>query len=78
MRAIALLDLRPRLAELRLPVLVITGERDGTIPPRNQNQMARRIPGAVQVVIPEAGHGVVIEQPDRVNQELLAFLRPPV
>ncbi|HNZ12257.1 MAG TPA: alpha/beta hydrolase [Anaerolineaceae bacterium] len=78
MRAIALLDLRPRLAELRLPVLVITGERDGTIPPRNQTQMARRIPGAVQVVIPDAGHGVVIEQPDRVNQELLAFLRPSV
>jgi len=77
MRAIALLDPRPRLPELHLPVLVITGERDGTIPPRNQARMARRIPGARQVVIPAAGHAVMVEQTDRVNQELLGFLDSP-
>ena len=36
--------------------------------------MASRIPGAVNVVVLNAGHGVNVDQPDAVNAAFGAFL----
>ena len=36
--------------------------------------MAAKLPRARHVVIPDAGHIVNIEQPERFDRELLAFL----
>jgi pimeloyl-ACP methyl ester carboxylesterase len=74
MRALALFDSRKRLAEIGVPTLVITGERDTTVPPPRQKLLVAGIPGARQVVIPGAGHAVSVEQPEAFNRELLAFL----
>ncbi|HHY89944.1 MAG TPA: alpha/beta hydrolase [Chloroflexi bacterium] len=71
---LALLDLRSRLREISMPVLVITGERDSTVPVENQSELARSIPGAQHVVIPDAGHAVVVDQVERFNRVLLEFL----
>ncbi len=68
-------DVRRRLKEIGIPTLVITGERDNTVPAPIQTEMANGIPGALQVFIPDGGHAVIVDQPERFNQELLAFLK---
>jgi len=75
MRALALFDSRKRLAEVRIPTLVITGDRDTTVPPPRQKLLVEGISGARQVVIPNAGHAVSVEQPEAFNRELVAFLQ---
>ncbi len=74
MRQLGLFDARRRLKELSVSTLVITGEQDNTVPVPIQTEMANGIRGAGQVVIPNSGHAVIIDQPDRFNRELLAFL----
>jgi 2-succinyl-6-hydroxy-2,4-cyclohexadiene-1-carboxylate synthase len=54
-----------RLSELRMPVVLIAGERDQkyvTIAER----MAERIPNAQVVTVPGAGHAVHLEAPDLI------------
>jgi pimeloyl-ACP methyl ester carboxylesterase len=36
--------------------------------------MARKIPGAVKVVLPGAGHAANIDQPEAFNRAMLSFL----
>lgn len=73
MRSLARVDTRPRLAEIQAPTLIVTGERDTTVPPELQAELASSIPGARRVVIPDAGHAVTADQPDRFNQVLIDF-----
>ena len=69
------LDIRDRLAAIQAPTLIMVGEKDQLKTPAYSAHLAARIPNACSVVIPGAGHAVVIEQPDAVNAELEAFLR---
>jgi pimeloyl-ACP methyl ester carboxylesterase len=55
MRALARFNVLHRLGEIHVPTLVITGELDGTVSPKNQRILADRIPNARQEVIPGAG-----------------------
>jgi len=74
MRSIAKFNVQKRLSEIHSPTLVITGENDSTIPARNQRRMAERIPGALHIIIKNAGHAVTIDQPDLFNSCVLSFL----
>lgn len=76
MRAIALFDVRKRLAEINLPTLVISGALDATVPLDNQMELVERIPEAKHVIIPDARHAVVADQPEKFNAAMLYFLQP--
>jgi len=45
------------LAGLKLPVLLVHGDRDVLVPPADSLALAGRIPGAVMEIVPGAGHG---------------------
>lgn len=75
MKAIAKFNVQNRLPEIRCPTLVITGENDTTIPARDQARMAKHIPNARQVVIKDAGHAVIVDQPAIFNRHVLDFLQ---
>lgn len=75
MRALARFNIHHRLKEITSPTLVITGEKDSTIPPAAQHSMAEAIPGARQVIIPGGGHGVSADQPEAFNRILIDFLK---
>jgi pimeloyl-ACP methyl ester carboxylesterase len=64
-----------RLQEVRVPVLVVAGERD--LPELRQlaDTVARRITGARLHVIPGSGHMVNLAAPAAFNAALEAFLR---
>jgi pimeloyl-ACP methyl ester carboxylesterase len=74
MRSLGLFDSRKRLAEIKIPTLVITGADDSTVPPSAQTLLAQSIPNARQVVIPKAGHAAAIDQAEAFNHHLLEFL----
>ena len=61
------------LAGIAVPVLLIAGADDTDFLP-GMAYMARKIPGARYEVIADAGHGVNLDQPGRVNALLAEFL----
>ena len=62
------------LEDLRVPALVISGQRDVPGFREMSAVLAARIPGAAQHVVPGAGHMVNMEQPDLVTALLTQFL----
>jgi pimeloyl-ACP methyl ester carboxylesterase len=56
---------------VKVPVTVILGERDMMTPAKAGKTLAAAIPNARTIVLPGAGHMMMVEQPD----ELLAALR---
>lgn len=56
-------DLRPLLASITCPTLVVAGSEDALIPLAEGSQMAAAIPGAQVQIIPAAGHLTNLEQP---------------
>jgi pimeloyl-ACP methyl ester carboxylesterase len=55
-------DTLPSLGTVSVPTLVIVGEEDGPFL-KPARAMAEAIPGAVLVVIPDAGHSPQFENP---------------
>lgn len=74
LRAIGCFNVLHRLGEIQTPTLVVTGERDGTVPPAIQRLLSDGIAGARQITIPQGGHAVTADQPDEFNRILLDFL----
>jgi pimeloyl-ACP methyl ester carboxylesterase len=74
MLSLSLFDSRKRLGEIKAPTLVITGAEDTTVTPARQKLLVDGIPAARQVVIPQAGHAVSVDQSERFNRALLDFL----
>ena len=70
---VARFDLRPRLAEITLPTLVITGSRDLITPPRLGAVVARGMPNADFEVVPHGGHMLMLERRDWLNGRIAAF-----
>lgn len=64
------LDLLP---QIKVPTLIICGDRDVDFLPAAE-YMAQKIPGARKVIIPDAGHGVNIDQPRAFEAAVLDFL----
>ena len=62
------------LERIAVPTLVIAGEEDRVYPPSLARRMAERIRGAQLVVLEGCGHLSNLEQPERFNEALLAFL----
>jgi len=66
-------DFREQLGKIRTPALVISGTHDPATPPADGRFLAQQIPGARYVEL-NAAHLSNIEDQDRFNQELTAFL----
>jgi pimeloyl-ACP methyl ester carboxylesterase len=58
----------------RAPVTVLTGDRDRVVPPRLSAELAAEIPGARLVTVAGAGHAVMLERPDAVNDAITSLL----
>ena len=74
MVSLGLFDARRHLKEITIPTLVISGMNDTTVPLRSQAAMAAGIPGAKHVLLPSAGHAVIVDQPGEFNETLRSFL----
>jgi pimeloyl-ACP methyl ester carboxylesterase len=66
-----------RLADVRVPTLVVVGAEDVEDFLAMADAAAAGIPGARKVVIDGAAHVVALERPEEFNAALLAFLADP-
>jgi pimeloyl-ACP methyl ester carboxylesterase len=57
-----------------VPCAVIIGDRDRLISARRSGELAAQIPGAELVLVPGAGHLVILERPEAVNEAITALL----
>jgi pimeloyl-ACP methyl ester carboxylesterase len=73
-RRLLLDDARPLMRLLRMPVLLLWGERDPLVPLTYARQILEEIPAARLSVVPAAGHVPMWENPEAFNGELLQFL----
>jgi pimeloyl-ACP methyl ester carboxylesterase len=74
--ALAGLDQTGSLEPLRgIPTLVLTGDKDKMIPMEHSDLIVERLPDAEYVVVPDAGHLVLLEKPAEVTDALAALLR---
>ena len=65
-------NLEDRLDEIRVPTLVIVGDRDPLLAP--SRVMQQRIPGCRFVLIKGSGHGTANWRPEAFNKAVLEFL----
>jgi pimeloyl-ACP methyl ester carboxylesterase len=62
------------LSEIRVPALLLAGEKDRNAPPAMMERMAARIPGARYICLAQAGHLANVEQPAAFDAALETFL----
>lgn len=62
------------LSEIRIPALLLCGVADSITPTDEMQQIAKTIPEARYVTIPQAGHMAPLENPQVCNRELRNFL----
>lgn len=63
-----------RLPQIKVPTLVLHGDRDRLVPLANGQMLAARIPGAELVVAPGAAHILTTDAPEFVEREVLRYL----
>lgn len=73
--AIAETDLYESTAQLRLPVLGIAGDDDGSTPPDMVRETTELVPGSEFRLIRGAGHLPCVEKPDEYAEILIGFLK---
>ena len=63
-----------RLAELRMPTLLISGRLDTLVPPQLTRELRRYLPHASYVEIAASGHNPMDETPAEFNRIVRNFL----
>lgn len=67
-------DVMDKVSSVNVPTLVICGQDDAATPPKFARYLAEKIPGAKLCLVEDAGHMVMVEQPQVVNLEIERFL----
>ncbi len=62
------------LARIAAPVAIVRSEYDEFIKPEHAEYLARSIPGAELIQLPDVSHFAPLQRPDNFNQVMLGFL----
>ena len=75
-RAFSETDFRNDLTQIKVPVLVIHGDADKTVPIEvSGERMATALPNAQYLVYEGAPHGLFVTEKDRLNDDLVTFVQ---
>ena len=67
-------DFRDRLPDVKVPTLIVWGEKDSIIPTRDADEFERLIEDSRKVVMKDTGHIPMAERPQAFNDVLVGFL----
>jgi pimeloyl-ACP methyl ester carboxylesterase len=62
------------LPKIGVPTLVICGEQDVIVPVAEMRSIAKALPNATFVEVPDSGHMAPLEDPQTVNAAIRKFL----
>lgn len=71
---IAQADMRPHLADIHCPTLLIYGNKDAITPPRMGEYLAQHLPHATFQCIDKAAHTPFLSHVDKVSNNLCVFI----
>jgi pimeloyl-ACP methyl ester carboxylesterase len=74
LRACLEYDFRDRLPDVKVPTLIVWGEKDSIIPVRDADEFERLIEDSRKVVMRDTGHIPMAERPQAFNDLLVKFL----
>ncbi len=72
-RLLAELEHPFRLEDVRVPVLLVWGDRDRMVPPAGARHVLAALPAVEHVLLEGCGHCPQVEEPERLSAVLLAF-----
>mgnify|MGYP001608960861 CR=1 FL=1 len=67
-------NLRPLLADIGCPVLLLQGEKDLLVPAVTANELVRLLPNARLIILNQASHAPFLSHPQHFLDEIMAFL----
>ncbi len=68
-------DASKQVAGLKMPVMIVVGDRDRLIPPENSAQLHARIPDSQLVTLPGCAHDFPTEAPEKVAAIISGFVQ---
>jgi pimeloyl-ACP methyl ester carboxylesterase len=68
-------DVRPKLASIRQPTLLLWGAKDLVASPQDASFLQTKIHSSTLIFFPDSGHSPMMENPSLFNQELGRFLQ---
>lgn len=75
MRVFQVADVSERLSEIKVPTLLLVGDKSPINPLDQQRFMQKKIPNAKLVIFEGIGQGIHLLMPDRCTEEMLKFLQ---
>jgi len=66
---------REELRRIKVPTLIMVGEKDDRTPPNFSRLIHAEIPDSRLVIVKDAGHCLALERPQVVNTEIIRFLK---
>ena len=70
-------DLRPRLPEIKVPIMGIYGGRDVVVNPHEYQPLRAGVPQARIEIMPKSGHFPMLDEPDEYLSLIRSFLETP-
>ncbi|MFF3492077.1 alpha/beta fold hydrolase [Streptomyces sp. NPDC002795] len=67
-------ELGPRLGDITVPALAVTGENDPGSTPQMTHRLAEALPSCRAVIVPGARHMLPVERPDAFAEALTTFI----
>lgn len=78
-KAFSSTDFRDDLTQIRVPALIIHGDSDKTVPIESSGELtANALPQAQYLVYEGEPHGLFFTQKDRLNEDLVSFIKEGV
>ncbi len=74
-RACDRFDIRERLQDIHLPTLILCGKRDKLTPVKYSHYLHEHIAESELAIFDKAGHMVMVEQAEQVNNRIRQFLK---
>ena len=71
-------DTRNKLAEIKIPTLIMVGKDDELTPPKMAEELSSEMPGSKLQAFEQGGHGLYWEIPDLFNETVLDFVNAQV
>jgi pimeloyl-ACP methyl ester carboxylesterase len=68
-------DNRPFLGSIKLPVLILVGDRDAVVTPQRSEAMLAYLPNARTASLRGVGHAPYLEAPEAFNQAVRQFFK---
>ncbi|KGM31395.1 alpha/beta fold hydrolase [Inquilinus limosus] len=68
------LDLRPELARITAPTLILAGRHDWICPPEFSEEIHRLIPGSTLRIFEDSSHSIRVDEPEALRAAIAGFV----